>query len=174
MVTDPAKWISDFANAGANMYTFHVETLLSSTSSNLPSDPAVPNLLAQLISKVKSNKMMVGVALKPSTPLDPWLTVLETHILSGDIDMVLIMTVEPGFGGQSFMSSVLPKVSALRSKFPGLNIEVDGGLNLETVKEAAAAGANVIVAGSSVFGSKDPGAVIKGLRESVVQASIHW
>lgn len=88
--------------------------------------------------------------------------------------MVLIMTVEPGFGGQSFMSSVMPKVTALRSKFPDLDIEVDGGLNLETVKEAADAGANVIVAGSSIFGSKDPGAVIKGLRDSVIQASAHW
>lgn len=81
--------------------------------------------------------------------------------------MVLVMTVHPGFGGQKFMASELPKVKALRERYPDLNIEVDGGLGEETIDEAAEAGANVIVAGSAVFGAKDPAAVIKKLRETV-------
>lgn len=81
--------------------------------------------------------------------------------------MVLIMTVEPGFGGQKFMADQLPKVQALRTKYPDLHIEVDGGLAIDTVDQAAEAGANVIVAGSAVFGAKDPVEVIRRLREAV-------
>ena len=83
--------------------------------------------------------------------------------------MVLIMTVHPGFGGQKFMASELPKVKALREQYPELNIEVDGGLSETTIDQAAAAGANVIVAGSAVFGAKDPADVIGKLREAVDQ-----
>lgn len=81
--------------------------------------------------------------------------------------MVLVMTVHPGFGGQKFMASELPKVKALREKYPDLNIEVDGGLSESTVDQAADAGANVIVAGSAVFGAKDPSEVISKLRNVV-------
>lgn len=81
--------------------------------------------------------------------------------------MVLVMTVHPGFGGQKFMASELPKVKALRAKYPELNIEVDGGLGPGTIDQAADAGANVIVAGSAVFGAKDPSEVIALLRKSV-------
>jgi ribulose-phosphate 3-epimerase len=81
--------------------------------------------------------------------------------------MVLVMTVHPGFGGQKFMASELPKVSALRARYPDLNIEVDGGLGLGTIDQAAEAGANVIVAGSAVFGAADPADVILKLREAV-------
>jgi ribulose-phosphate 3-epimerase len=81
--------------------------------------------------------------------------------------MVLVMTVEPGFGGQSFMADQLPKVAALRKKYPHLPIEVDGGLSEKTVDQAAEAGANVIVAGSAIFGAKDPAEVIRTLREAV-------
>lgn len=81
--------------------------------------------------------------------------------------MVLVMTVEPGFGGQKFMASELPKVQALREKYPELNIEVDGGLSGATVGQAADAGANVIVAGSAVFGAQDPAEVIALLKEAV-------
>ena len=77
------------------------------------------------------------------------------------------MTVEPGFGGQSFMPDMMPKVEALRKKYPELNIEVDGGLSEKTIDTAAEAGANVIVAGSAVFGAKDPSEVIRKLREAV-------
>ena len=79
------------------------------------------------------------------------------------------MTVHPGFGGQSFMPSMLPKVTALRQRYPDLNIEVDGGLSEKTIDQAADAGANVIVAGSAVFGARDPGEVIRVLREAVEQ-----
>lgn len=81
--------------------------------------------------------------------------------------MVLVMTVHPGFGGQKFMDSELPKVKALRKRYPDLNIEVDGGLSEGTINQAADAGANVIVAGSAVFGAKDPAEVISKLREAV-------
>lgn len=81
--------------------------------------------------------------------------------------MVLIMTVHPGFGGQKFMASELPKVTALRERYPDLNIEVDGGLGIGTVDQAAEAGANVIVAGSAIFGAQDPADVIKQLRAAV-------
>jgi pentose-5-phosphate-3-epimerase len=83
------------------------------------------------------------------------------------LQMVLVMTVHPGFGGQKFMASELPKVQALRQKYPELNIEVDGGLGPGTIDQAADAGANVIVAGSAVFGAKDPSEVIAQLRKSV-------
>lgn len=81
--------------------------------------------------------------------------------------MVLVMTVHPGFGGQKFMASEMPKVKALRQRYPELNIEVDGGLSEATIDEAAEAGANVIVAGSAVFGAKDPADVISKLRKAV-------
>lgn len=81
--------------------------------------------------------------------------------------MVLIMTVHPGFGGQKFMASELPKVQAVRKRYPDMNIEVDGGLSESTIDQAAEAGANVIVAGSAVFGAKDPPDVISKLRRAV-------
>lgn len=81
--------------------------------------------------------------------------------------MVLVMTVNPGFGGQKFMASELPKVQELRKRYPDLNIEVDGGLGPGTIDQAADAGANVIVAGSAVFGAKDPSEVIATLRKSI-------
>lgn len=83
------------------------------------------------------------------------------------LQMVLVMTVEPGFGGQKFMASELPKVAALRERYPDLNIEVDGGVGPGTIDQAAGAGANVIVAGSAVFGAKDPAEVITMLRRTV-------
>jgi pentose-5-phosphate-3-epimerase len=91
--------------------------------------------------------------------------------LTHDRQMVLIMTVEPGFGGQKFMASELPKVQELRRKYPDLNIEVDGGLGPGTIDQAADAGANVIVAGSAVFGAKDPSEVIALLRDTVNKQS---
>ena len=83
--------------------------------------------------------------------------------------MVLVMTVHPGFGGQPFMASELPKVRALRDRYPDLNIEVDGGIGPSTIDQAADAGANVIVAGSAIFGASDPAAVIRTLRDAVAK-----
>jgi ribulose-phosphate 3-epimerase len=93
--------------------------------------------------------------------------ILNRKILIEFSQMVLVMTVHPGFGGQKFMASELPKVAALRKRYPDLNIEVDGGLGLGTIDQAADAGANVIVAGSAVFGAQDPADVIAKLREAV-------
>lgn len=111
--------------------------------------------------------MLAGIALKPATPVDVLWPLLSAADADEKPDMVLIMTVEPGFGGQKFMSSELPKVKALREKYPELDIEVDGGLAEGTVDQAAEAGANVIVAGSAVFGASDPKQVIGKLREAV-------
>jgi len=106
--------------------------------------------------------MKCGIALKPKTPVEDVLPFVEL------VDMVLIMTVEPGFGGQSFMADMMPKVALLRSKYPDLDIEVDGGLAADTIEAAAKAGANVIVAGSSIFKAKDPKAMIELLRNAVI------
>lgn len=102
-----------------------------------------------------------GIAVRPGTPVEAVLPFID------DVDMVLVMTVEPGFGGQKFMADMMPKVEFLRQKFPALNIEVDGGLGPATIEAAAKAGANMIVAGSSVFNSDSPARVIATLRRSV-------
>jgi len=111
--------------------------------------------------------MLAGIAIKPDTSVDVLWDILENENEAERPDMVLVMTVYPGFGGQKFMASELPKVQALRSKYPDLNIEVDGGLGEATIDQAAEAGANVIVAGSAVFGAKDPAEMIAKLREAV-------
>eukprot|EP00611_Tribonema_gayanum_P005307 TRINITY_DN1453_c0_g1_i3.p1 TRINITY_DN1453_c0_g1~~TRINITY_DN1453_c0_g1_i3.p1 ORF type:complete len:168 (-),score=76.56 TRINITY_DN1453_c0_g1_i3:198-701(-) len=130
MVSDPAQWVDDMADAGVDRLTFHIEAT---------EDPAA------LIRRVKGRGMKVGIALKPKTPADCVFPYCE------DLDLVLVMTVEPGFGGQSFMADQMAKVRELRKRYPRLSIEVDGGLNAETIDAAAAAGANLIVAGSYVF-----------------------
>lgn len=114
-----------------------------------------------LIDHIKGKGMKVGIAVKPGTAVDTVFPYCEK------VDMILVMTVEPGFGGQSFMADMMPKVKTLREKYPKLNIEVDGGLAPDTVDAATKAGANCIVAGSSVFKSKDCKATISILREAV-------
>eukprot|EP01100_Stratorugosa_tubuloviscum_P016060 TRINITY_DN991_c0_g1_i1.p1 TRINITY_DN991_c0_g1~~TRINITY_DN991_c0_g1_i1.p1 ORF type:complete len:222 (-),score=107.87 TRINITY_DN991_c0_g1_i1:67-732(-) len=148
MVSQPEKWVDDFAAAGANQFTFHLEA-----SAN-PLD---------LIEKIKSKGMKVGVAIKPKTDVETLIPFLDL------IDLALIMTVEPGFGGQSFMQDMMPKVKRLRELKTNLNIQVDGGLGPSTINEAAKAGANVIVAGSSIFNAADPKQVIELLRQTVNQ-----
>ena len=112
--------------------------------------------------------MHVGVALKPATPVE----LVFPYVEAGLVDMVLVLTVEPGFGGQKFMGgAVVGKCAPLRRRFPSLHIQVDGGLAPATVDEAAAAGANVVVAGSAVFGADKPGQVIAALRASVDRAA---
>lgn len=146
MVSKPEQWVEDFAKAGANSYTFHVEAASDS---------------AALIKKIRDAKMRVGITLKPGTPL----SAIEPFVSS--VDMVLVMTVEPGFGGQSFMADQLDKVRSLRKQYPHLDIEVDGGIGPDTVQQAAEAGANVLVSGSAIFKSKDMKATIHTLREAV-------
>lgn len=135
--------------AGANSLTFHVE-------SDLPEGG--PKAMIQMI---RDAGMNVGIVVKPATPIE---SIFE---FVNDIDLVLIMTVEPGFSGQKFMPDMMPKVKALREKYPNLNIQVDGGLSPDTVDEAAAVGANVIVAASAIFGSEDRQGVINSLRAGV-------
>ncbi|KAJ3304408.1 RIBULOSE-phosphate 3-epimerase [Gonapodya sp. JEL0774] len=113
--------------------------------------------------------MRAGVSLKPGTPVDA----LPDEVLK-EVDMVLIMTVEPGFGGQKFMDGPLEKVRSIRRRYPSLDIQVDGGLALDTIDRAAEAGANVIVAGTSIFGAKDPKAVMESFRESIRKYSAKW
>jgi len=149
MVTNPEKWVQDFADAGTDIFTFHAE--ITSQGDDL----------TPLIQEIKSKGMKVGLAIKPGTPVDavvPYLTLL---------DLVLVMTVEPGFGGQKFMADMMQKVERLRTLVPpSFDIQVDGGLSPETIDVAAKAGANMIVAGSAVFKAQ-PAEVIAQLRKSI-------
>ncbi len=152
MVSHPHKWVDDMAAAGASIFTFHVEV-----ESEHPGQDHKP-----LIAKIKSKGMKVGLAIKPRTPVSAVYPYLD------DLDLVLVMTVEPGFGGQSFMGDMMSKVTDLRQRCRAdMNIEVDGGLGADTVQTAAKAGANMIVAGSSVFKSADPSATIAVLKNHV-------
>lgn len=138
------------AGAGVNQYTFHVEPVVDE--------------IEPICRHIKEAGMKVGLALKPNTPV----SVIEEYIQHAD--MVLIMTVEPGFGGQKFMSNMMPKVEYLRKTYPGLDIEVDGGVSLDTIGECARAGANMIVAGTAIIQSLDQKQVIGQMRETVTRA----
>uniref|UniRef100_A0A8D8TU28 Ribulose-phosphate 3-epimerase n=1 Tax=Cacopsylla melanoneura TaxID=428564 RepID=A0A8D8TU28_9HEMI len=116
MVQNPEQWIEPMADANVDQYTFHVEPV---------------NDVPQVIRKIKEAGMKVGLAIKPKTPVD----VIAEYIESADL--VLIMTVEPGFGGQKFMQDMMPKVKWLRDNYPTLNIEVDGGVGLNTIDNCA-------------------------------------
>ncbi len=156
MVTHPAKWLDAFAAAGASGFTFHLEA-------ELPEGGA-PALAA----RAAAAGMRPGVAIRPGTPVAPLLAALAECPRG---TLALVMTVEPGFGGQAFNAGVLPKVAALRAAMPHLDIQVDGGLDAATVGAAAQAGANVIVAGTGVFKAKcGAEAAIKGLRDAVAAA----
>ncbi|KAK6465988.1 D-ribulose-5-phosphate 3 epimerase [Scheffersomyces coipomensis] len=146
MVADPERWVEDIAKAGGDGYTFHFEAT---------DDPL------KLIKTIKKFGLKVGVAVKPATPVESLFPIID------EIDLGLVMTVEPGFGGQKFMPEMMPKVKLLREKYPKLNIQVDGGLGKETIDAAATAGANVIVAGTSVFKAEVPKEVIDHLKTTV-------
>ncbi|KAK4560858.1 RIBULOSE-phosphate 3-epimerase [Recurvomyces mirabilis] len=121
----------------------------------------------ELIRYIHEQGMRAGVAIKPKTDVSVLYDLFDGDDKEEVPDMALVMTVEPGFGGQKFMPDMMPKVQALRKRYPDLNIEVDGGLSEKTIDTAADAGANVIVAGSAVFGAQDPSDVIRKLREAV-------
>ncbi|GFZ19128.1 aldolase-type TIM barrel family protein [Actinidia rufa] len=123
----------------------------------------------ELVQQIRSKGMTPGVALKPGTPVEEVYPLLDGE---NPVEMVLVMTVEPGFGGQKFLPEMMDKVHALRKKYPSLDIEVDGGLGASTIDMAASAGANCIVAGSSVFGAAEPAQVISLMRKSVDVAQL--
>lgn len=143
MIEDPAKYAPSFVKAGADGVTVHAE--------------ACPGRLAEVLGSIRAAGARTGVSLKPATPLDP---ILE-HLPG--IDMVLLMTVNPGFGGQAFMPEVLQKVRELRAIYSG-DIQVDGGINKTTCRQAVEAGANVLVAGTAIFGKSDVKQAIEELR----------
>ncbi|KAL2529117.1 Aldolase-type TIM barrel family protein [Forsythia ovata] len=150
MVTNPLDYVEPLGKAGASGFTFHIE--------------ASKDNWKELVQLIKSKGMTPGVSLKPGTPIEDVYPLLEDE---NPVELVLVMTVEPGFGGQKFMPEMMDKVRTLRKKYPSLDIEVDGGLGPSTINMAASAGANCIVAGSSVFGASDPAQVITLLRKSV-------
>lgn len=145
MISNPLDYAEDFAKAGADIICFHTEC---------DSDTE------QTIDKILSLGKKAALAIKPATPIDEVVKYLDK------ISMALVMTVEPGFGGQSFMESTMPKIEAIRKINPDIDIEVDGGINADTVKIAAKAGANVFVAGSAVFKSENPAETIALLKKN--------
>jgi ribulose-phosphate 3-epimerase len=147
MIEDPDRWAPGYAEAGAANVTFHVEAA---------ADPV------QTARAIRSNGALAGLSVKPGTPLEPYLDVLR------EFDTLLVMTVEPGFGGQKFMAEVLPKVRLAREQVSAghlrLFVEVDGGVDEQTISAAAEAGADVFVAGSAVYGAADPARAVEALR----------
>ncbi len=148
MISDPLKYIDDFADAGADIITFHVES---------DSD------IKKTIKKIRDRGIMPGLVIKPNTPASAVFPYLES------IDLVLIMTVEPGFGGQSFMSDMLPKAAEIRRECERLGadvlIEADGGIGEATIAQTARAGVDVCVAGTAVFKAEDAAKAIAELKE---------
>lgn len=151
MIENPEKWAEDYAD-DFHSVTFHLEAVGDI-------DTAIA-----LADKLRGHDTMAGISIKPNTPVEPLLDHLDRF------DLVLVMSVEPGFGGQKFMPQVLKKVRTLRSRIDadGLDtlIEIDGGIGAETAAESAAAGVDVFVAGSSVFGKPDPAAAVDEIRAS--------
>ena len=149
MIVEPVRYVEQFCDAGADLVTVHVE---SDTAENIHA----------AIDKIHAKGKKAGIVLKPKTPAEAALPYLEK------VELILVMTVEPGFGGQKFMADMMPKVSTIRAwideKNPACELEVDGGVDPETCKVCIAAGANVLVAGSSVYKAADIPARIAALR----------
>lgn len=147
MIDDPDRWAPEYAEAGAQSVTFHVEVARD------------PRALARTL---RAAGARAGMALKPNTPWAPYADLLP------DLDMVLVMTVEPGFGGQSFMADQMPKVRAVRESVRASGgevwVQVDGGVSAQTIEQCAEAGADVFVAGSAVYGAEDAAAAVDDLR----------
>ncbi|AZN29279.1 ribulose-phosphate 3-epimerase [Flaviflexus salsibiostraticola] len=148
MIANPDRWVPGFVEAGADSVTFHAEAV------------AAPIRLAR---EVRAMGARAGIALNPATQIDDYIDILD------EFDMVLCMTVEPGFGGQPFIASVMPKVARLRELInkKGLEtwIQVDGGVSADTIAQAAEAGANNFVAGSAVYKAEDAANAVDTLRE---------
>jgi ribulose-phosphate 3-epimerase len=148
MIEDPDRWAPAYAEAGAGSVTFHAEAA------------AAPVRLAR---ELRAKGVRASMALKPATSVDAYADML------GELDMLLLMTVEPGFGGQKFLDLCLPKIRRARELISAAGLEVwiqvDGGISLETIERCADAGADVFVAGSAVYSADDPDAMVKELRE---------
>lgn len=143
MITSPMKYIKSFVDAGADSITFHVEC---------------DDDVGDCVKYIHDLNCKCGVAIKPGTDVDVILPYIDV------VDMVLVMTVEPGFGGQVFIPDMLQKVRKIRSLSSDINIQVDGGINSESAKSAVDAGANWLVAGSAIFREKDFEKAVKSLR----------
>jgi ribulose-phosphate 3-epimerase len=145
MIEDPDRWAPQYAEAGAGSVTFHVEAATA------------PIKLAREIRALSSR---AGMALRPATPVEPYVDLLP------ELDMLLIMTVEPGFGGQKFLDVVVPKIRRAKEAIGDLDVwlQVDGGVSAETIERCAEAGADVFVAGNAVYGAADPAAAVERLR----------
>ena len=156
MIEDPDRWATGYAEAGACNVTVHVEAA---------ADPV------RLAGEIRAAGALAGLSVKPDTPVEPHLGLLRHY------DTLLVMSVEPGFGGQDFMPRVLDKVRTVRRLVDRgeltVLIEIDGGINDETIEAAAAAGVDCFVAGSAVFGAGDPAAAVTALRERAARASGH-
>src|SRR5436190_16906288 len=156
MIEDPDRWAPPYAEAGAHNVTVHAEAA---------HDPR------KIAKDLHAAGAKAGLSVKPNTPLDDWLEVLR------DYDTLLVMSVEPGFGGQSFMPEVLDKVRTARRLVDTghltVLIEIDGGISADTVEAAAEAGVDCFVAGSAVYGADDPGRAVRALRAQAVAASPH-
>jgi ribulose-phosphate 3-epimerase len=153
MIEDPDRWAPAYAEAGAASVTFHVEAARA------------PIRLAR---ELRAQGARAGMGLRPATPVEPYADMFP------EIDMLLLMTVEPGFGGQKFLDVVLPKIAIarelLRKSGAEVWLQVDGGVSVDTIERCAAAGADVFVAGSAVFAAEDPDAMVGRLREMAAKA----
>jgi ribulose-phosphate 3-epimerase len=156
MIDNPERWAPPYAEAGAYNVTFHAEA--TDNPVNVARD-------------IRAAGAKAGLAVKPGTPLEPYLEILR------EFDTLLIMSVEPGFGGQAFIPEVLVKVGTARRLVDSgeltIVIEIDGGINDDTIEEAAAAGVDCFVAGSAVYGAEDPAAAVRALRRQAATASPH-
>lgn len=143
MIQEPLRYAPTFASAGAGIITFHIETVASPP---------------QAVEQIRALDVRVGVALNPATPAEAILEIID------QVDLVLVMTVWPGFGGQKFMTECLPKISTIAKQLTDKQwLEVDGGLNADTLPAAVAAGANTIVAGSAIFRDPHPAQALQKL-----------
>jgi ribulose-phosphate 3-epimerase len=156
MIDDPARWAPPYAEAGAYNVTFHAEAT---------DDPVA------VARDIRAAGAKAGLSVKPGTPIEPYLEILR------QFDTLLVMSVEPGFGGQKFMPEVLSKVTAVRRLVDAgeltIVVEIDGGINADTIEAAAEAGVDCFVAGSAVFGAADPGQAVENLRRQAAAASRH-
>ena len=151
MIENPEKWIETYAQAGAHSIIFHVEAVADKSA------------VVELCKQIRQVGLRSGISVKPGTDVDPYLDILD------EVDIFLVMSVEPGFGGQAFMPEMLSKVEKLRTAIDAGGyttiIEIDGGISENTIEAAAAAGCDAFVAGSAIFKHKDKGTVIERLRQ---------